>query len=487
MKEVASEAGILTKRVAGETQLNFISEPEAAALATLSDMEGRCDIKPGDIFVVVDCGGGTVDLISYEVTSTAPMAVKECVKGQGGLCGAAVFIDEAFLALLVQKFGQTAWDKMKAQSRQRLLHDEWEHGIKPAFDGRERTWTFNMPFECIELESIKPGSQFPHVTLTSDDVRGAFRPTVEKICSMVEEQVAAVRAKKAVSPKGDDMSAYKPMRFEIIKLYTAEDAAKTRLSKKVYTSTSTPPSTRLDDTVEKLCPIEWDAEIDITSLPTYTNPPGKRVLCPVAKVPLNSTGEALPTVGAGREVPSRFPDPPRLVDNGDDGGPSPRMSRGREIIPSALLTSDGRNPYGIQYLLCSLSGLRDRLFQREDENKSLKRKVERLRERNAELMEEDRLLREYVSGLKRTVKLRDPSLRGVGSRSEPTVNGKYDSRRVDEDKQSDNDSQATIEVEDQEVEDVDESVNLFPSVLEETESPLRPQARVGPMRWVECS
>jgi hypothetical protein len=33
--------------------------------------------------VVVDCGGGTADLISYEVISIAPMAMKECVKGQG--------------------------------------------------------------------------------------------------------------------------------------------------------------------------------------------------------------------------------------------------------------------------------------------------------------------------------------------------------------------------------------------------------------------
>jgi hypothetical protein len=32
---------------------------------------------------VVDCGGGTVDLVSYEVTSIAPMVVKECVKGPG--------------------------------------------------------------------------------------------------------------------------------------------------------------------------------------------------------------------------------------------------------------------------------------------------------------------------------------------------------------------------------------------------------------------
>jgi molecular chaperone DnaK (HSP70) len=45
MREATKEAGMLEKRIAGKTELSFISEPEAAALATLSDMEGRCDIK----------------------------------------------------------------------------------------------------------------------------------------------------------------------------------------------------------------------------------------------------------------------------------------------------------------------------------------------------------------------------------------------------------------------------------------------------------
>ncbi|KAK4154993.1 hypothetical protein C8A00DRAFT_13902 [Chaetomidium leptoderma] len=200
MREAVGQAGMLGERVAGETTLSFISEPEAAALATLSDMEDRRDIEAGDSFVVVDCGGGTVDLISYEVISTGPMVVRECVKGQGGLCG-AVFVDEAFLKVLKQKFGGKAWDKMKAQTRCRLVHDDWEHGIKPTFNGQKQTWVINMPFECIDLKAIKAGFTLPKITLTADDIRGAFDPTVEKIRAMVDEQVAAVKLKKEAGPK----------------------------------------------------------------------------------------------------------------------------------------------------------------------------------------------------------------------------------------------------------------------------------------------
>ena len=45
MREAAKIAGIIQNRLGGETTLSFVSEPEAAALATLSDLTARPDIK----------------------------------------------------------------------------------------------------------------------------------------------------------------------------------------------------------------------------------------------------------------------------------------------------------------------------------------------------------------------------------------------------------------------------------------------------------
>lgn len=111
-----------------------------------------------------------------------------------------MFVDEAFVDMLKGKFGNR-WAKLRADSRHRLLHDEWEHGIKPAFDGRDKTWKLNMPFECLDIKSLSAGGQLPKIILTSADVSGVFNPTINKICAMVDEQVAAVRAKKAKDPK----------------------------------------------------------------------------------------------------------------------------------------------------------------------------------------------------------------------------------------------------------------------------------------------
>jgi hypothetical protein len=37
----------------------------------------------GDAFVICDAGGGTVDLISYEVTALDPLELKELIPGTG--------------------------------------------------------------------------------------------------------------------------------------------------------------------------------------------------------------------------------------------------------------------------------------------------------------------------------------------------------------------------------------------------------------------
>ncbi|KAG7287659.1 hypothetical protein NEMBOFW57_007172 [Staphylotrichum longicolle] len=204
MKEVATLAGMLANRgVGGDTELSFVSEPEAAALATLSDMEGRCDIKAGDSFVVVDCGGGTVDLISYEVVSLSPMVVKECIKGQGGLCG-SVFVDEALTSILEREFGKKQWAKMSTDSRKDLLYEKWELGIKSSFGGDEKIWKFTMPFECLDkkaLKAIQARNPLPKITITDNDIRGAFDMVLGKILQMLDEQVQAVQRKNLKNPK----------------------------------------------------------------------------------------------------------------------------------------------------------------------------------------------------------------------------------------------------------------------------------------------
>jgi hypothetical protein len=65
------------------------------------------------------------------------------------------------------------------------------------------------------------------------------------------------------------------MRVKLYQLHEPGAAAKIKPTEVLYISTSNTPSKRQDNTVEKLCTIKWDAKIDTTSLPTYTNKLGK--------------------------------------------------------------------------------------------------------------------------------------------------------------------------------------------------------------------
>jgi len=62
---------------------DLVTEPEAAALYALQGFQNR-GLNKGDTFVLCDAGGGTVDLISYQITSLEPrIQVKEVVSATG--------------------------------------------------------------------------------------------------------------------------------------------------------------------------------------------------------------------------------------------------------------------------------------------------------------------------------------------------------------------------------------------------------------------
>ena len=90
--------------------LHVISEPEAAALYALTALDPH-SLKIGDTFMLCDAGGGTVDLITYKISSLKPvLKLVEVSPGSGSLCGAS-FLNRGFQELLERKLGnETGWD-----------------------------------------------------------------------------------------------------------------------------------------------------------------------------------------------------------------------------------------------------------------------------------------------------------------------------------------------------------------------------------------
>ncbi|KAK6227523.1 hypothetical protein QIS74_01078 [Colletotrichum tabaci] len=202
MRRAADHAGITQHRPAGETTLAFISEPEAAALATTKDVTSKPQAKKGDYFVVCDAGGGTVDLISYEITSLNPTVVREAIKGDGGLCG-GVFLDEGFLNLIKEKVTPAAWAMVPNEEAANMLNCDWENGIKRRYEGQEnRTWNVRLPPECqIRNGSTRGIKRKRNLMLGHNDLHKVFDPIAKKIGKLIQKQIDGVLTVSSKLPK----------------------------------------------------------------------------------------------------------------------------------------------------------------------------------------------------------------------------------------------------------------------------------------------
>ncbi|KAG0167983.1 Heat shock 70 kDa protein 12A [Apophysomyces sp. BC1015] len=103
MRSVFSRAGIIGSEDPPD-RLTMISEPEAAALYC-ERKYNAWNLQHGDRFMIVDAGGGTVDLIIYEIEQQGDRrTLNELTKGHGGMCGSA-HIDNNMRKLLNKTFG----------------------------------------------------------------------------------------------------------------------------------------------------------------------------------------------------------------------------------------------------------------------------------------------------------------------------------------------------------------------------------------------
>lgn len=111
--------------IQGRNLVIAISEPEAAATCVIQKMP-RHDLREDDCFIVVDAGGGTVDLISYRVKGLHPsLEVSEAAQGSGGACGAA-FLNGRFEQMLIGTLRQE--DGFGDEMVKRCL-EKWERVV----------------------------------------------------------------------------------------------------------------------------------------------------------------------------------------------------------------------------------------------------------------------------------------------------------------------------------------------------------------------
>lgn len=187
-RAAAIQAGFL--RDENDNRLTLITEPEAAAM--FCSKTGLLNLKIHDAVLIVDCGGGTVDLIAYEVEEESPFTVAECTAGSGDSCGSTA-LNRNFSNIL-----RTKIRKMKLPDGSRTAGRvyakcimDFENRIKADFRNNNQKWAVDVG---IEAEFPEAGIEEGYMTFTNEEILQCFEPVVNRILELVRNQIIAIQA-----------------------------------------------------------------------------------------------------------------------------------------------------------------------------------------------------------------------------------------------------------------------------------------------------
>ncbi|KAF7732899.1 Heat shock 70 kDa protein 12A [Apophysomyces ossiformis] len=187
MREAAIRANLIQRSDHPE-RLMLISEPEAAALYCEKKSE-QFNLAHGQRFMICDAGGGTVDLIVFEIDqqTTGRRTLKEVTNGHGGSCGSG-FLDLRMRDYIKRKFHH--FGSINDSAMEHIM-DTFVNIIKPEFDGYEDHF-LDLPASMGlgDLTDEDIGLENGSLCLPAHELRDqVFEPVIVQVLELIEGQL----------------------------------------------------------------------------------------------------------------------------------------------------------------------------------------------------------------------------------------------------------------------------------------------------------
>jgi hypothetical protein len=212
MRLSALEAGLIDELDSERLQLAL--EPEGAVIASAMDAPAdvRAKLKVGQRVMILDCGGGTVDVTVSELVGASPPKLREVLAPSGGSWG-GTYVDaefRKFINTMLLPDGAAAMDSHADAAASAAALDAWESakcGWDPAKDGSDkvvvsglatvceyvggaeamatRVEAFNRAHGLAEGVVYRPRSF--SLVLPAGVVRGFFDACVDPICAHMQK------------------------------------------------------------------------------------------------------------------------------------------------------------------------------------------------------------------------------------------------------------------------------------------------------------
>ncbi|PKY42803.1 actin-like ATPase domain-containing protein [Rhizophagus irregularis] len=195
-RECVFNAGLLKDK--DSNNIRIITEPKAAAIHCLNLVEHN--LTPGDSFMIVDCGGGTVDLTTCELLKDKRLS--ELTERTGDCCGSSR-IDEAFIEFIGEKVGKSVIESIRKNHYNQLQYfvQEFCKQVKIPFTGNDKDVQHFIELDVL-LPQIKDyvkeiNEKEREILVKSEwqieinftDIKNMFDPVIDKILSLIRGQL----------------------------------------------------------------------------------------------------------------------------------------------------------------------------------------------------------------------------------------------------------------------------------------------------------
>ena len=132
MRKAAHNAGVISEKQS--EHLLFALEPECVCISVQSEEALGVIWEVHQKILILDCGGGTVDITAHEIAAAKPLQLKELIAPDGGDLGATK-VDDRFYDFFQELVGLHRFQKLRKSETFLSLARNWED-IKVTFTGR---------------------------------------------------------------------------------------------------------------------------------------------------------------------------------------------------------------------------------------------------------------------------------------------------------------------------------------------------------------
>ncbi|TFK50904.1 hypothetical protein OE88DRAFT_1735638 [Heliocybe sulcata] len=182
MRQAAVKAGLVPSMDAAGDRIQFVTEGEASLYYCLTDTSTSDHIKPGNRIMIVDAGGGTVDLSSYLIKQVGPIKLEEVASPSCRLQG-SVFVDDRAKSYIREKLRGSSYDDPEDIN---LIARRFGETGKRSFESVDQVVI--IPFGGTRDNQPKYGIIKGKLKLQGDEVHPFFNPSIEAILDAIRDQ-----------------------------------------------------------------------------------------------------------------------------------------------------------------------------------------------------------------------------------------------------------------------------------------------------------